>query len=622
MPTFDDALRSIDDRFARLREDKRIPGIAWGVIRDGELAHAGGAGTFREGEDRVPDADTVFRIASMTKSFTAATILLLRDEGRLGLDDPVATYVPELAGWAPPTSDSGPITIRQLLTMSAGLATDDPWGDRQQGLPLDRFAELLAAGPTFAWPPGTAFDYSNLGYGILGRVITNVAGAEYREVVRDRLLVPLGMASSAYLEEEVPESRLAHGYVRRGEALVREGRDPYGALASMGGVFSSVRDLARWASGFLDAFPARSDPEGPHPLRRASRREMQQVQRAFATEVRAAAPDAEPVVLAGGYGFGLFIAADPDHGTVVSHSGGYPGFGSNMSWHPATGLGLIALGNLRYAQVSGASGEALLGLVREGHAPRRSVRPAPVVERFRDIAEGLLARWDDAVADEAFAMNLDLDEPRDLRRAAVEKVAADLGPFRRDAERTPTSWSAAHLRWWMCGERGWAELEILVTPEAEPRLQTFRITPVGEPSAALVAAAERLLGVAAGARTRLAVGPRPGRCARPRGRGAGPAGRVRPVRRHAARSAGRGRRPADDDLGPGHGPRTRDPQAGAGPGHGRRDRGGAPGRAAAASGRHLVASRLAADRRAAVSRQGSLVADRTGRGRTGARGAA
>jgi CubicO group peptidase (beta-lactamase class C family) len=433
----------------------------------------------------------------MTKSFTAATILLLRDEGGLRLDDPVAAHVPELESWAPPASDSGPVTIRQLLTMSAGLATDDPWGDRQQGLPLDRFAQLLAAGPTFAWPPGTAFDYSNLGYGILGRVITNVAGAEYREVVRDRLLVPLGMTASAYLEEEVPEARLAHGYVRRGEELVREGRDPYGALASMGGVYSSVRDLARWANGFLDAFPARSGPEGPHPLRRSSRREMQQVQRGFGTEIRAGAPDAEPVVLAGGYGFGLFIATDPDQGTIVSHSGGYPGFGSNMSWHPATGLGVIALGNLRYAQVSGAAGEALLGLVREGHAPRRAVRPAPVVERFRDVAEGLLARWDDAVADEAFAMNLDPDEPRDLRRAAVEKVAADLGPFRRDTERASTSWSSAHLRWWLRGEHGWVELEILVTPEAEPRLQTLLVTAIGDPSPRLVAVAERLLIAAA-----------------------------------------------------------------------------------------------------------------------------
>ena len=497
MPTFDDALQAIDDRFERYRQEKGIPGAAWGVIRDGALVHTAGAGTTRDGEDRVPDADTVFRIASMTKSFTAATVLLLRDEGRLRLDDPVADHVPELRGWAPPAADSGPVTIRHLLTMSAGLATDDPWGDRQQGLPLDRFAELLVAGPSFAWPPGTAFDYSNLGYGILGRVITNVAGAEYREVVRDRLLVPLGMTSSVFREEDAPQDCLAHGYVRRDDALVREGTDPYGALASMGGIFSTVRDLSRWVLGFLDAFPARSAPEGPHPLRRASRREMHQVQRVFGTEIQAHAPDAPPQVLAGGYGFGLFIRTDPALGTFVSHSGGYPGFGSTMGWHPATGLGIVALGNLRYAGVSWLGGEVLADLVRAGHAPRRSVRPAPVVERFRDAAEGLLACWDDEAADAAFAMNLDLDEPRDRRRASVEKVAADLGPFRRDDTRGTTSWSAAHLRWWLRGEHGWVQLEILATPEPEPRIQTLLVTPVGDPSRALVAAAGRLLAVAA-----------------------------------------------------------------------------------------------------------------------------
>ena len=233
----------------------------------------GESGTARDGEDRVPDADTVFRIASMTKSFTAATILLLRDEGRLRLDDPVATYVPELAGWAPPTSDSGPVTIRQLLTMSAGLATDDPWGDRQQGLPLDRFAELLAARPTFAWPPGTVFDYSNLGYGILGRVITNVAGAEYREVVRDRLLVPLGMAASTYLEEEVPDARLAHGYVRRGEDAGPRGARPIRRAGVDGrGVLLGARPgaLGRWVPGRVSG-PFRPRGPAPAPARVAAR---------------------------------------------------------------------------------------------------------------------------------------------------------------------------------------------------------------------------------------------------------------------------------------------------------------------------------------------------------------
>ena len=176
--------------FERLFADGTIPGMAYGVVIAGDLVHARGLGTLHHGEDRVPDADSVFRIASMTKSFTASAVLLLRDEGALRLDEPVGTYVPELAGFRGATADSPLITVRHLLTMSGGLPTDDPWGDRLQGLPLDAFAELLGGGFTFAWPPGTAFEYSNLGYGILGRVLTNVSGQEYRDLIRDRLLDP------------------------------------------------------------------------------------------------------------------------------------------------------------------------------------------------------------------------------------------------------------------------------------------------------------------------------------------------------------------------------------------------------------------------------------------------
>src|SRR3954454_23948098 len=203
MPDLAAALRALDDRLLGVAADARIPGLAWGVVRDGGLVHSGGTGRARAGEDALPDADSIFRIASMTKSFTAAAVVLLRDEGRLRLDDPAAQLVPAIAGWRNPPAASAPITIRQLLTMPAGLPTDDPWGDRQQALPIDEFDRLLRAGPAFAWPPGTVFDYSNLGYGILGRVITTVAGAEYRDVVRERLLVPLGMTSSGFDEDEI-----------------------------------------------------------------------------------------------------------------------------------------------------------------------------------------------------------------------------------------------------------------------------------------------------------------------------------------------------------------------------------------------------------------------------------
>jgi CubicO group peptidase (beta-lactamase class C family) len=499
MATFEEVLRSVDEKFAKQRDEAKLPGVAWGVIRGGELVHTGGAGTLRDGEEQVPDADTVFRIASMTKSFTAATILALRDEGRLRLDDEVAAYVPQLAGWRHSAGDAPAITLRHLLTMSAGMPTDDPWGDRQQGLPLEAFAALLAAGPSFAWPTGTQFDYSNLGYGILGRVVTAAAGREYKDAVGERLLEPLGMRDSAYEEAEVDPDRLAHGYVRREDALIREGRDPYGALASMGGLYSTVRDLARWVTFHLDAFPARSDPDDG-PLRRASRREMAQVQRAITAERDPSPAHEVPPVEAAGYGFGLFTTSRPDIGLTVGHGGGYPGYGTMMIWHPSSGVGVVAAANLRYGPVHELSRNVLVDLVRADDLPRRMLRVRPAVDAHRVTVMALLESWDDAAADDAFAMNMDLDEPREARRATVAKAVEQVGaPLRPDASREEVSVSAAHRRWWLRGERGWLQVTVLLSPESQPRIQALRVTPVLDPSAALTGIAERLLAASAGA---------------------------------------------------------------------------------------------------------------------------
>ena len=425
-------LDAVDATFARIAERGDIPGISYGVVADGRLVHAGAFGTLRVDEDAPPDADSVFRIASMTKSFTAATVLLLRDEGRLRLDDPVGRWVPELADLAGPTADSPPITIEHLLTMSSGLPTDDPWGDRQQGLPPDAFAALLRGGLSFAWVPGTRFEYSNLGYGILGRVITAAAGAEYKDVVRTRMLEPLGLTSTGYEVAEVPVERLARGYLKRDEAWLEEPIDPYGALAPMGGIFTSVRDLARWVAGFLDAVPPRDDPEGDHPLRRATRREMQQIRRSAELEIAFPSAEAVASVSSGGYGYGLFVWDDPGLGRVVGHGGGYPGFGSNMRWHPASGIGVVAVANARYARMGPAVREALGGLVRGTPARVRRLVPWPATLDARTAVERLLDRWDDAEADALFAMNVELDEPLERRRAEIERLRSVHGRLTAD----------------------------------------------------------------------------------------------------------------------------------------------------------------------------------------------
>jgi hypothetical protein len=311
------------------------------------------------------------------------------------------------------------------------------------------------------------------------------------------------MTSTAYLAADVAEARLAHGHVFRDGVHEREGldapTDQYGALASMGGVFSTVRDLSRWVAGFLDAFPARSDPEGPdvpgaHPLRRASRREMQQVQRAIPPFVRAHQPNQAPTVFAGGYGFGLMVIHDPDLGTIIGHAGGYPGFGSYMTWHPASGLGVIGLGNLRYAPLRPVVAEALMGLVRADVAPRRRVTRAAATDRLAADVERLVLVWDDARVDRTFAMNVDLDAPRDWRRAEIAKAVAAVGaPFKPDVAREAAPTSPGERTWWLRGERGWLRLSVLVTPETQPRVQTLDVAAVLDPSAALSEAARGVL---------------------------------------------------------------------------------------------------------------------------------
>ncbi len=500
-----DQFAAVDELAAAFQRGGGQPGIAYGVVAGGRLVHSGGCGERWVG-GLTPGATTVFRIASMTKSFTAAAVLALRDDGQLALDDPAAAYLPELRGLRPPTADSPLVSIRHLLTMTAGFPTDDPWGDRQQGLPLDSFAELLAGGASFAWAPGTRFEYSNLGYAILGRVISAVTGMSYQDFVTGRLLRPLGMARTGFDAAQFGVMDLARGYRRgpdRWEELVPDGN---GAFAPMGGVFSCVADLARWVSGFTAAFPP-GEPAagGPHPLSRATRREMQLPQAMLAP------PDADrlPGDPAGGpfgYGLGLFVEKYPG-GRVVGHSGGYPGFGSNMRWHPATGLGVIALANSTYAAAPALAARMLDALLRQSaaagavtgdQAAMASVGapggPWPATLAAQQEVNKLLEAWTDARADRLFSPNVAQDQPYPERRHRIELVRERAGRLGVITDRPAEFDSPAHCRWWLAGERAVVQAEIRLTPERNPRVQSFTLAvpptppgPLGQVVTALIA---------------------------------------------------------------------------------------------------------------------------------------
>jgi CubicO group peptidase (beta-lactamase class C family) len=459
--------------------------VAYGIVAGGALVHSGGRGERWLGGPR-PDAGTIFRIASMTKSFTATAIALLRDEGALALDDLAEKYVPELRGVALPSADSPRPTLRHLLTMTAGFPTDDPWGDRQQGLAAGEFARLLAdGGVAMAWAPGTRFEYSNLGYAILGKVIEAVTGEPYSDAVGARIMRPLGLTRTGYEVSDFDPANLARGYHRGSDGWTELIPDGNGAFSPMGGIFSTVADLARWVSGFADAFPPRDGDGAAHPLSRASRREMQLPHVAMHMRPDASFPDAASMH----YGFGLFIEEDPVLGTVVQHSGGYPGFGSQMRWHPATGIGIIALGNGTYAHVGQLTARMLAELVGQvragraaGAAPALVGGPAPgdglpwpQTIAARGEVDRLLQAWDDAVAERLFSPNVNWDQPLADRRAAIGRIRDRIGEFQPAQDRPAVYDSPAHCRWWLRGERGTVQAEIGLTPLTQPQVQSLRL---------------------------------------------------------------------------------------------------------------------------------------------------
>ncbi len=401
----------VEGVFAEHATILRLPSIAWGVVDAGELIMS-------------CNADAAYRIASMTKSFTCAAVLLLRDEGVLALDDLITRHAPELAHLRGPTRDSPPLTIRHLMTMSAGFATDDAWADRHLDVTDEELDTWLAGGITFAAAPATMFEYSNLGFGVLGRIVLRATGRPLQDLVTERLLRPLGMRHTTWT---APPGAVS-GYRRVGDRLEPEPPLDDGAIAPMGGLFTTVADLARWVVFLAEAFPPRDDPDEA-VLCRATRREMQQVQCAFPPRA-VTTRDGRQRTISGGYGFGLNVLHGERVGWSVSHSGGLPGFGSNMRWVPDAGIGLIALANLTYAPMAEATAAVLDALTGRGLAVAARPAATDVLHRAATLLVALHNEWDDAVADTLFSDNVFLDADRDQRRMAAGRIREERGLLR------------------------------------------------------------------------------------------------------------------------------------------------------------------------------------------------
>ncbi|HYS54148.1 MAG TPA: serine hydrolase domain-containing protein [Thermoanaerobaculia bacterium] len=476
------AFPEVEKLFTAFVEKQHIPGAAVGIIIDGELVWVQTTG-FRDVAAKAPATrDTVWRIASMTKSFTSMAILKLRDEGKLSLDDPVSKYVPELANLTYPTADSPRLTIRHLLTHAEGFPEDNPWGDRQLARSNATMSEWMRAGIPFSSSPGTVYEYSNYGFGILGQIVERVAKKPYDDYVRDNILKPLGMKSTTYSVSEVPADRIAKGYRWSGKTWTDEPALPHGAFGAMGGLWTTPDDLARYLAFMMSAFPPRDDPER-EPIRRSSAREMQQAARTIPAIASRSTIDAPLELSVSAYAYGLRIAQDCRFTYMVQHGGGLPGYGSYERWLPDYGVGLIAFGNLTYAGFVPLFDDALNAMLKTGALKHRVVQPSSALLQAKSDVSRLINQWDDALANRIAADNLFLDQPASERAEEIRKLREQHGACREEPRIDADN--ALRGTWFMPCDKGSLSLRITLAPTMPPRVQFLNIRSIMPPSDAM-----------------------------------------------------------------------------------------------------------------------------------------
>jgi CubicO group peptidase (beta-lactamase class C family) len=449
-----------------------------GVIEQGTVNLAGAPG---------PDGDdsTAHRICSMSKSFTAAVTLILRDAGRLSLSDPVRAHVPEFPTYVDATGHSREVTIEMLLSNSSGLPEDNPWADHHLDMTREDLRALLEDNLRFASPPGEEYHYSNTGFATVGLVIESVTGEDYLDVVDRLLLGPLGMTSTS---ADPASYRTAEPDLAPRLAPGRESFDggrtwhdrPFvgsGAFAPGGSLCSTVADVARWGGWLASAF-SDTDTDSEDVLSAASRREMQRLRTSSQVADRRHRPELRNV----GYGYGLNVEQDERFGAVVQHSGGLPGASSHMRWHAASGLGIVVLSNATDVPVAAWAAGALRSVLIDVDAPARVMSLWPETWEAAAAVDDVIRRGASVLElDAMFTANVLSDLPADLRDARIRELVAQVGPLAAPssapdvAPRTLLSRSPSQLTWWIGGAAGRLRCRIEMTAVTPTRVQRLDV---------------------------------------------------------------------------------------------------------------------------------------------------
>ena len=419
----------------KAQSEARLPSLSAAVFRGGELVWSEAIGLADVEGDRETTPDTQYGIASITKTFVAASIMQLREAGELGLDDPLSRHLPGAA--------HGALTVRRLLAHVSGLQRETP-GEVWEELVFPTREELWSRleEAELVLGPGERWHYSNLAYVLLGEVVSQRAGVEVAEHISQRLRQPLGLTRTSWHPQE--PSALPYFVQPYSDAVRREQQLDQQGTSAAGGLWSTTGDLARWASFLAETDPKLLSPESVEAMRSVQ---------------TMAAPD---WTLGWGLGLELFRRGER---IFIGHTGGLPGYLSILLVSPKDKIGAVALTNSTSWPALEDFGLELATTAVEELAVPEPWRPgAPPAEELAP----LLGRWWSEGSEYVFAVRRDRLEAKSASGEGRPSVFEPDGP---DRFRTVSGPEHGELLRVVRDESGapvklyWATYPFLRTPE-------------------------------------------------------------------------------------------------------------------------------------------------------------
>jgi len=381
---------TVDDYVRAQMIWEQIPGLSIAVVRDGKVIKTEGYGFANLETSTVATPETVYRIGSVSKQFLAAGMMLLVQEGKVGLDDPVSKYLDTPATWKE-------ITVRRLLTHTSGIVRESPVFDSMKVQ-----SDMEAIKATFSLPlrfvPGSKWEYSNMNYYCVAEIIRKVTGASWSEFIAERIFKPVSMMSTrtTTVTEIVPNR--ASGYATTEEGL--RNAEVWNALRPSGAFMSTVSDLVRWdATLYTD-----------HILNAESRKAMW-------TPVRLNDGESYP------YGFG-WIVNDVNGHRRIRHSGGVPGFVAEFSRFPDDRISVILMANIQNRDLSDLAAKVAGyydALLKPSLAPPVPDKSPEITARIRSILDGLASG----------SLNKEQFDPKLASRLSMEMNSGAFKPLTR-----------------------------------------------------------------------------------------------------------------------------------------------------------------------------------------------